>query len=243
MFFLAISHGRRTHCSAVSTRRQFSTVDLNKNDFKPILVSIEGSIGAGKTTLLNNLRKRRPDWKFIKEPVDLWSKIRNENDKSILEIFYEDRRRWGYTFQSCVLLTRYEEIESTIQAARASSNGGAQIFLTERCLDSDYHVFTKMLRASGNLDSIEIQLYEKLLHELKKTATPLGAIVHVNTVPETCSKRIRQRGRIGESAISVEYLKSLDSYQNSWIEKTSVPHLKTDLSDLTLVENFISSLI
>lgn len=249
MFFLALNnHGRRLLSSVVDFRKPINTLSsgsgyIGKRDFKPILVSIEGNIGAGKTTLLEHLRKRRPDWTFINEPIDSWSKIRNDKDQSILEVFYEDRRRWAYTFQNCALLTRYQEIESTVKATQASSIGGTQIFLTERCLDTDYHVFTKMLKADGSLDSIELQLYEKLLNELKKTATPLAAIVHVNTVPEICSERIKHRGRAGEEAISMDYLKSLDFYQNAWIDKKSVPHFKTDLSDVNLVEEFISSLV
>ena len=170
--------------------------------FKPILVSIEGNIGAGKTTLLENLRLRRPDWTFINEPVDSWSKIRNEKDQSILEVFYEDRKRWSYTFQNCALLTRYQEIEAAITAARANTDNdsscmGPKVFLTERCLDTDYHVFTKMLKADGSLNSIELQLYERLLKQLKSTATPLSAIVHVNTSPVVCMERVKSRGRAG----------------------------------------------
>ena len=219
MMLIAVSSGKflvkATRNSVIShevwrptsiTRKLLSSkVDkLISKTFKPILISIEGNIGAGKTTLLENLRMRRPDWTFINEPVDSWSKIRNEKGQSILEVFYEDRKRWSYTFQNCALLTRYQEIEAAIAATRVSiassdSNDiGPRIFLTERCLDTDYHVFTKMLKADGSLNSIELQLYERLLKQLKTTATPLSAIVHVNTSPVTCMERIKSRGRAGK---------------------------------------------
>eukprot|EP01036_Dinobryon_divergens_P024128 gene24128-32545_t len=230
-----------------------TTSDKHRNKiFKPILISIEGNIGAGKTTLLENLRMRRPDWTFINEPVDSWSKIRNEKDQSILEVFYEDRKRWSYTFQNCALLTRYQEIEAAITAARVSFASGEndvnyctnpKVFFTERCLDTDYHVFTKMLKADGSLNSIELQLYERLLKQLKSTATPLSAIVHVNTSPVVCMDRIKSRGRAGEDAISLGYLKALDYYQSEWISKSSVPYIATDLCDMSQVETFIHDLL
>jgi len=210
----------------------------------PILISIEGNIGAGKTTLLKNLRERMTDWNFIDEPVATWNDIKNEEGDSILEIFYKDRKRWSYTFQNCALLTRYQNIESAVESARQSGKLGNQVFFTERCLDTDYHVFTNMLHAEGSIDKLELHLYRRLLSQLKKTATPLNAIIHVNTKPSICSGRIAQRARSGEEAISLEYLTSLDAHQTSWIQNTELPTLSTDMTRTTVeVEKFVQDLL
>jgi len=226
----------------VDLKRPITSSAIFRKSFNPILVSIEGNIGAGKTTLLESLKKNRPQWTFINEPVDSWSKIRNDKGQSILEVFYEDRKRWSYTFQNCALLSRYQEIEAAIQASKSSGVSGNMIFLTERCLDTDFQVFTKMLKAEGSLDSLELLLYEKLLHQLQTTATPLSAIVHVNTRPEVCTQRILKRGRKGEDSISLEYLKAIDFYQNKWIDNTQVPHVATDLTDVNRILNFIDDM-
>jgi len=63
------------------------------------------------------------------------------------------------------------------------SSNRQQVFFTERCLDTDYHVFTKMLRDESSIDRLELELYERLLTQLKATATPLSAIIYVNTNP------------------------------------------------------------
>ena len=50
------------------------------------IISIEGNIGSGKSTLLNKLRehfKENEDVVFLKEPVDEWSKIKDENNITI----------------------------------------------------------------------------------------------------------------------------------------------------------------
>lgn len=213
--------------------------ESSSSQFRPVLISIEGNIGAGKTTLLKRLRSKHPEWISIDEPVDTWSTIRNEQGESILEIFYKDRPRWSYTFQNCALLTRYQNIESAVSNARRKFKSGTFVFLTERCLETDRYVFTQMLRDEGSISKIEIDLYQRWLSELLKTSTPLSAIVHVNTRPENCISRIKQRGRAGEDAISADYLNKLNDYQSKWVSSSALPTLSTDGSDFERVEQFI----
>lgn len=213
-----------------------------KLPFIPLLVSLEGNIGAGKTTLLRKLRKTHPDWIAIDEPVETWCQIQNEQGESILELFYKNKRRWAYTFQSCVLLTRYHNIETAIKNAREEKkhSGGVHVFLTERCMDSDYHVFAKMLREEGSLDSMELQIYERLLGQLRSTATPLSAIIHINNPPTVCQERIKIRGRSGESSITTTYLQSLESHQSKWMQSTNIPTLTTNAENVEDVDTFIT---
>lgn len=232
---------KKSNNSLFSHKPSFSS--NNSSKFKPILVSIEGNIGAGKTTLLKTLKKNNPHWNFIDEPLDIWTDIKNNKGESILEVFYRDRKRWSYTFQNCALLTRFQNIESTINSVRQSNNEGKQIFLTERCLETDYYVFTQLLKHEGSIDDIEMHLYERLLNQLKSTATPLSAIVHVNTIPHECSNRIKKRSRAGEEGISLEYLESLNHQQTKWVNTTELPIFSTDLSDIKRVEEFINGLL
>lgn len=55
------------------------------------IISIEGNLGAGKTTLLSLL-----NISCIKEPVDEWENLKGTN---ILKNYYEDPKRWAFTFQ------------------------------------------------------------------------------------------------------------------------------------------------
>lgn len=230
--------------SSLSHARNIIPVSDTIKPFKPILVSIEGNIGAGKSTLLKKLQSTHPEWIYIDEPVDQWSKVRNEADESLLEVFYKDRKRWSYTFQNFALLTRYQNIESTVNKERISyPNAGNMIFFTERCLDTDYYVFTKMLRAEGSIDLLELSIYERWLNQLRTTATPLSAIIYLNTPPLLCKERIKIRGRTGEDAISLDYLTSLDSYQNTWVTNANIPKLSTDGTDYREIENFILNLL
>jgi deoxyadenosine/deoxycytidine kinase len=231
---------------------------------KPILISIEGNIGAGKSYLLSNLRKNHPEWCFIDEPVEFWESLKNDAKESLLEVFYKDQRRWSYTFQNCALLSRFNNIETTISdfatnaAAKFNKEQAAlpeaerstgpmkpvpQVFITERCLDTDHEVFAKMLHADGQLDNLEFDLYERWFNLLGKSATPLSAIVYVDTVPTTCSERITLRSREGEGGIPLAYLTSLDTFQRNWIDSTNVPTMRTMSDQMPKVEEFVDDLI
>ena len=100
-----------------------------------------------------------------------------------------------------------------------------------------------MLHADGQLDNLEYDLYERWFSLLAKSATPLSAIVYVDTVPQTCSDRITLRSREGESGIPLAYLTNLDLFQRRWIDATNVPTVRTLSDDLDSVENFVADLL
>ncbi len=80
-----------------------------------IIIFFHPLIFKGKSTLLSKLKNRHNDWVFIDEPVDTWTKMKNDEGKSLLEVFYNDKKRWSYTFQNCALLSRFNNIENTIK--------------------------------------------------------------------------------------------------------------------------------
>ena len=160
-----------------------------------------------------------------------------------------DRDRWSFTFQMCALLSRFKSIEGSVAQGGVSfrpsgygeQNKSDKVFVSERCLDTDYHCFTKMLHSDGAISGMELQIYEQYFAHLVAMSTPLSAIVHVNTSPELCFERIKQRSRRGEDGITLEYLKALDYWTNLWIKSTKVPVLSIDPSgaDKEKIDGFI----
>ena len=80
-----------------------------------IIISLDGNIGAGKSTLLKEIREQIPEIYIVDEPVDQWTYLIDENEKNILELFYEDKKRWGYTFQTCALLSRQKNMQKMLK--------------------------------------------------------------------------------------------------------------------------------
>ena len=211
----------------------------------PILISIEGNIGAGKSTLLNNLRLSHPEWHFIDEPVDFWSTLKNKEGESLFELYYHNQERWSYSFQNCAVLSRYQYIEDTIAKHKAVSSG-RQVYITERCLDTDHKVFAQMLHDGGKMDSLEFTLYERWIQQLKKTSTPLSGIIYIDTSAEVCADRIKGRNREGEEGIPLQYLQDLQRYQSSWIDSTEKMQEPTPIvrtCSMEKVEEFVNNIL
>ena len=82
------------------------------------IVSIEGNIGSGKSTLLAKLRETYADDAnivFLKEPVDEWEKITDENGVTILEKFYADQEKYSFAFQMMAYVSRLKVLRDALK--------------------------------------------------------------------------------------------------------------------------------
>jgi deoxycitidine kinase/deoxyguanosine kinase len=139
------------------------------------IVSIEGNIGSGKSTLLANLKEYFKDNAhiiFLKEPVDEWSKIKDENGTTIIEKFYADQEKYSFSFQMMAYISRLKLLKEAIQQVTESQKKLIKnreedncfelpkyVIITERSLFTDKMVFAKMLYDTGKIEDINYQIY------------------------------------------------------------------------------------
>ena len=208
----------------------------------PIIISFDGNIGAGKSTLLGHIRKSIPEWHIVDEPVDTWTSLKNDDGRNLLELFYEDKKRWSYTFQNCAILTRLKSLKNAVATSTSD------VIITERSVLTDRFVFAEMLRESGDMNALEWTLYESWF-KIFSNEIPIHAIIHLTTSPETSEKRIHIRNRHGEEGIPLDYLKALDLQHQKWIRETDMPVLEISTEDgvdvdatIEQIRTFISGL-
>ena len=189
-----------------------TTMKMNSVRF----VSIEGNIGSGKSTLLSKLQDEFKDNAlivFLKEPVDEWEQIKDEQGNTMLQKFYEDQTKYSFSFQMMAFISRFNIFKQAIL-----ENPKAIIFVTERSLDTDRYVFTQMLYDSGKIESVNYQIYLKWVttfsHEF-----PINQVIYVKTTPEICHYRIAKRSRNGENVIPLEYLTECNKYHANMMAK------------------------
>ena len=185
-----------------------------------IIVSIEGNIGSGKSTLLDNLRIHYQDnfnVVFLKEPVDEWDKIKDENDETILKKFYGDQEKYSFPFQMMAYVSRIKVLRDTLKNL-VNKN---VVIITERSLYTDKMVFAKMLYDSKKIEHANYLIYLNWFDTFSEEF-PVHKIVYVKTSPEKCFERIIRRSRTGEENIPLEYLKSCDNYHDNMLNKDSV---------------------
>lgn len=184
------------------------------------IISIDGNIGSGKSTLLIYLREvlqNNQDVIFLKEPVDEWELIKDNNGKTILQNFYENQEKYSFSFQMLAYISRLNLIKEAIK-----QNPNA-IIITERSLYTDKMVFAKMLYEDKLINDIDYQIYLKLFDSFAKEY-PVHKIIYVKTQPDICLDRIKKRSRTGETNIKLEYLKNLDKYHNDMINSKELGH-------------------
>ena len=199
-----------------------------------IIISIEGNIGSGKSTLLENLRshyENNPNVIFLKEPVDEWATIKDEKGITMLEKFYQDQTKYSFAFQMMAYISRLNILKKTVETCCSSSsslnktnktnktnetNKEKKIIITERSLFTDKMVFAQMLYDSGNMESVEFQVYLKWFDTFIQEF-PVSKIIYVKTNPEICHYRITKRSRQGENIIPLEYLDNCDTYHEKML--------------------------
>ena len=185
------------------------------------IVSIEGNIGSGKSTLLSNLRKHyenNSNVLFLKEPVDEWEKIKDENGETILKKFYADQEKYSFSFQMMAYVSRLKVLRDTLKTIKNDNEDRNIIIITERSLYTDKMVFAKMLYDSKKIEHVNYQIYLNWFDTFSDEF-PVNRVVYVKTSPETCYQRILKRSRTGEENIPLEYLTSCSNYHDNMLNK------------------------
>jgi deoxyadenosine/deoxycytidine kinase len=191
---------------------------MTTNRYNIEIVSIDGNIGSGKSTLLSELQnyyKNNKNIIFLKEPVDEWEKIKDENGISILQKFYNDQEKYAFPFQIIAFISRLKILRETIKKIDQDS-----IIITERSLFTDKMVFAKMLYDFGKIEYINYQIYLSWFEEFSNDY-PIDKVIYIKTNPEICHFRITKRSREGEDNIPLEYLDDCNLYHNNMLNISS----------------------
>ena len=91
------------------------------------IYALEGNIGAGKTTILKIISNHFKDIELVEEPVSQWQNLGGSN---LLDAFYTDPKRWGFSFEFFSMLTK-------IRALLNAANSDKPIIIIERSILSN----------------------------------------------------------------------------------------------------------
>jgi deoxyadenosine/deoxycytidine kinase len=191
-------------------------------------VSIDGNIGSGKSTLLAKLKEHydgNSHVLFLKEPVDDWEKIQDENGVTMLEKFYEDQEKYSFSFQMMVCVSRLKVLRDAkkkiLGGYLKNYDGKPYIIISERSLYTDKMVFAKMLYDSKKIEEVNYKIYLSWFDTFAEEF-PVHKTVYIKTSPEICHLRILKRLREGESNIPLEYLNNCSKYHDNMLDTTYV---------------------
>lgn len=179
-----------------------------RNRQRPFTVFVEGIVGTGKSTLLKPFKKY-PMMDVLPEPVSKWQ---NLNGSDLLQLIYDDPKRWGLAQESYVQLTMLEE----------HLRSGSIFKAMERSVHSARHCFAEYFYRSGNMQYVEysvIDAWYNFLNNNELTGFNLDAdiIFYLQTDPSIAYQRVKSRGRSEENSISMEFLQGLHRLHEDWL--------------------------
>ena len=201
----------------------YTLIFIKNKNYNPIIISIDGNIGSGKSTLVQ-LIKNNAFNKLLKnvlvvaidEPVKIWINTVDNEGKNLLENFYNDKKRWAYSFQNYAYITRIKLLLDAVD--KYKSYNKPVVIITERSQLTDRNVFAKMLYDGGYINELEKSMYDYWYHTFDNIIN-INNIIYLNTPPETCLQRIKKRGREEEKNLAedTKYITDVHKYHQNWL--------------------------
>jgi len=182
------------------------------------IYALEGNIGSGKTTFMKIISNHFKDVEFIEEPVKQWQNLGGMN---LLDSFYSDPKRWGFSFEFFSMLTK---IESLLKAAESDK----PIIIIERSIFSN-RVFMDLSKELGKLDTMEYCMLTNVYNFYLEHVYPqISGIIYLDTPVEECINRITRRNRGEECTIEKSYLDAIKNKMDEMCNSSTMIVIRID---------------
>ncbi|XP_066509513.1 deoxycytidine kinase 2-like [Hoplias malabaricus] len=192
-------------------------------------VSIEGNIAVGKSTFARLLQNAGQNWDVTPEPVSKWQNIEEatsqpvltpqQTTSNLLQMMYQDPKRWSYTFQTFSCMSRMRT-QLQMPPARLMQSKETAVQVYERSIYSDRYIFAQNLFELGSINSTEWAVYQdwhSFLVEQFGHRVQLDGIIYLRAPPQTCMERLGRRGREEEQGLPLDYLETLHTQHENWL--------------------------
>jgi deoxyadenosine/deoxycytidine kinase len=181
-------------------------------------ITVAGNIGVGKSTLVKLLAERL-DWQPVFEAV---------TENPYLADFYQDMQRWSFHSQVFFLSRRLQQHHDLLQL-----NGSV---IQDRSVYEDAEIFARNLKEQGHLSERDWSCYLELYRTMAMLLRPPDLVVYLKAAVPNLRRRIAQRGRGYEQAISEDYLAQLNVLYEAWVSDFRLcPVLTVDTNNLDYV--------
>ncbi len=192
------------------------TIDLRA--FERSYIAVSGPLGVGKSSLIE-LMAATGSWTVLREPV---------MDNPYLSEVYANLSDFAFRNQAFYLGQRAK----LHHLARAADGP----LIQERCIAEDGEVFTPALRDHGAYDDNDLATLTTLYHSLLEQVPRPDLLLYLTAPFEVTLDRIRQRDRLGEDELDVDFLRRIyDRYEQWATSQNRVPLLRVDTAELDYV--------
>jgi deoxynucleoside kinase len=177
-----------------------------------MIITIDGNIGSGKTTILNYLHKYK-NYQIDLEPIEKW--------KSFLDDIYLYKKGY-FNLQLRVWLDR-----AWIQEKDSNS-----IIFMERSPFFIRNTFNINDYNNNNINKDEYNVINEMYNKTDNIWKS-NLYIYLRTSPGKCLERIKQRGRINEINIDLQYIYDIhklheETYLNALENKMNIIIIEVD---------------
>lgn len=173
----------------------------DKGDTIGRYIAIAGNMGAGKSTLVDFLQVRYGVTPYF-EPND---------ENPYLNDFYKDMKRWAFSSQVYFLQKKF-----SLHLALENEPG---VVVQDRSIYEDAEIFARNLKQMKALTGRDWDTYWELYSSIRSRLRPPDLIIYLRCNVRTIRKRIRQRARPGEEAVSAAYVRKLNVLYEDWFDR------------------------
>lgn len=196
-----------------TAKRKSTPMSHLSDSRRGLFITVEANIGAGKTEASHMLRRVREE---RDGPCDvLLEPVGNPRFKRMLGLYYQDPKRWGFTFQMLALTERFAQHTF---AAEMAANG--RHIVQDRGIYAD-GCFGTLVHEDGNMTDDEWSIYADTFGRMKRFLRYPDVMVYLRTDPKTCHERMKRRSRSEESGVPLDYLERLHHKHEELAEQMS----------------------
>ncbi len=182
------------------------------------IFALEGNIGAGKTTIMKIIGQYFSSVEFVEEPVKQWQNLGGMN---LLDAFYTDPQRWGFTFEFYSMLSK-------IKALLNAANSDKPVIVIERSILSN-KVFIDLSHELGKLEEMEFRMLMNTYDFYWQHVYPqLSGIIYLDTPVDECIRRITKRNRGEECSIERSYLQKIKEKMDIMANSSTMKVIRID---------------
>jgi deoxyadenosine/deoxycytidine kinase len=119
--------------------------------------------------------------------------------------------RWSFNLQIYFLNSRLKQL--------VEIQKGNQVVIQDRTIYEDAYIFAPNLHEMGLMSKRDFENYKNFFETLKEMVNPPDLLIYLKASVPTLVGQIQKRGREYEENIRIDYLKRLNEYYNSWLDK------------------------
>mgnify|MGYP001181287851 FL=1 len=183
----------------------------------PSYIAVEGPIGVGKTSLARKISIDFGHQLCLEQP----------DENPFLKDFYENKQKFAFATQIHFVMQRSQQLNRYFSES-----------LIKQKIVSDFIFEKEELFAGLNLSDEEYEVFTEVKSKFYISSPKPDLVIYLQASPKQLLNRVRERGKVYEEHISLEYLEKIcEMYSEFFFSYYDSPLLVINVDNVDFVSN------